>query len=76
MIIANHLTSTGMFCGCQEGEKDKTPIKRTVTGTDADLRRLNLKDAKQMLKKYGVPENEVCDSEYIDCTNVLSCCFS
>ncbi len=36
-----------------------TPQKKTVTGTDADLRRLSLKDAKQLLKKFGVPETEV-----------------
>ena len=36
-----------------------TPQKKTVTGTDADLRRLSLKDAKQLLRKFGVPEGEV-----------------
>ena len=40
-------------------EAKETPVKRTVTGTDADLRRLNLKDAKNLLKKFGVPESEV-----------------
>ncbi len=33
--------------------------KRMVTGTDADLRRLNLKDAKQLLLKYGLPQEEI-----------------
>lgn len=33
--------------------------KKTVTGTDADLRRLYLKDAKQILRNHGIPENEV-----------------
>ncbi|XP_067663597.1 transcription initiation factor TFIID subunit 1-like isoform X1 [Haliotis asinina] len=42
----------------QEEQKD-TPVKRTVTGTDADLRRLNLKDAKQLLRKFGVQESEI-----------------
>ena len=37
-------------------------MKRTVTGTDADLRRLNLKDAKQLLRKFGVNEAEVSHS--------------
>ena len=37
-------------------------MKRTVTGTDADLRRLNLKDAKQLLRKFGVNEAEVSGS--------------
>ncbi|XP_013414213.1 transcription initiation factor TFIID subunit 1 [Lingula anatina] len=40
-------------------ETSQTPQKKTVTGTDADLRRLNLKDAKQLLKKFGVPESEI-----------------
>jgi len=39
--------------------KDTTPQKKTVTGTDADLRKLVLKDAKQLLRKFGVPEAEV-----------------
>jgi hypothetical protein len=33
--------------------------KKTVTGTDADLRRLHLSQAKELLLKYGVPENEI-----------------
>lgn len=36
-----------------------TPVKRTVTGTDADLRRLPLKEAKQLLRKFGVPEDKI-----------------
>jgi transcription initiation factor TFIID subunit 1 len=28
-----------------------------VTGTDADLRRLHLKDAKKILNKFGVSDN-------------------
>ncbi|XP_052795206.1 transcription initiation factor TFIID subunit 1-like [Mya arenaria] len=39
--------------------KDNTPQKKTVTGTDADLRKLYLKDAKQLLRKFGVPEHEI-----------------
>ncbi|XP_060584432.1 transcription initiation factor TFIID subunit 1-like isoform X2 [Ruditapes philippinarum] len=39
--------------------KDNTPQKKTVTGTDADLRKLYLKDAKNILRKYGVPEHEI-----------------
>ncbi|CAM9312741.1 unnamed protein product [Lampetra planeri] len=30
-----------------------------LTGTDADLRRLSLKNAKQLLRKFGVPEEEI-----------------
>ncbi|KAL4704937.1 hypothetical protein ACJJTC_013394 [Scirpophaga incertulas] len=33
--------------------------KRTVTGTDADLRRLSLNNAKALLRKFGVPEEEI-----------------
>lgn len=39
--------------------KENTPQKKTVTGTDADLRKLYLKDAKQLLRKFGVPEHEI-----------------
>ncbi|XP_012946001.1 LOW QUALITY PROTEIN: transcription initiation factor TFIID subunit 1 [Aplysia californica] len=40
-------------------EAKETPVKKTVTGTDADLRKLNLQDAKQLLRKFGVPEPEI-----------------
>merc|ERR1712227_482992 len=40
------------------GEQEAQP-KRTVTGTDADLRKLPLKDAKAILRKNGVPEEEI-----------------
>jgi transcription initiation factor TFIID subunit 1 len=33
--------------------------KRTVTGTDADLRKLPLKDARAILRQNGVPEDEI-----------------
>ncbi|KAL4230237.1 Transcription initiation factor TFIID subunit 1 [Mactra antiquata] len=39
--------------------KENTPQKKTVTGTDADLRKLYLKDAKNLLRKFGVPEHEI-----------------
>lgn len=35
------------------------PAKRTVTGTDADLRRLKLSKAKELLASYGVPDHEI-----------------
>ena len=44
---------------CQDESNSQTPVKRTVTGTDADLRKLSLKDAKQLLRKFGVAEAEV-----------------
>ena len=41
-------------------EKDgNVPAKRIVTGTDADLRKLSLKDAKLLLKKYGCHDEQV-----------------
>ncbi|XP_060231493.1 transcription initiation factor TFIID subunit 1-like [Meriones unguiculatus] len=42
----------------QKDDKEPQPVKKTVTGTDADLRRLSLKNAKQLLCKFGVPEEE------------------
>ncbi|RWS29199.1 transcription initiation factor TFIID subunit 1-like protein [Leptotrombidium deliense] len=41
-----------------EGSKDPPP-KKTVTGTDADLRRLPLNAAKNLLRKFGVAEDEI-----------------
>lgn len=43
----------------QSKEEQDQQQKRTVTGTDADLRRLSLNDAKALLRKFGVPEEEV-----------------
>ncbi len=40
-------------------EDSRDQPKRLVTGTDADLRKLPLKDAKQMLRDFGVKEDEV-----------------
>ena len=40
-------------------EEQEAQPKRTVTGTDADLRKLPLKDARQILRKNGVPEKEI-----------------
>ncbi|CAG2164848.1 unnamed protein product [Oppiella nova] len=42
----------------EESQKEAAP-KKTVTGTDADLRRLPLNQAKQLLKKFGVPDDEI-----------------
>ena len=44
---------------CQDDQLSHTPVKRTVTGTDADLRRLPLKEAKNLLRKFNVPDSEV-----------------
>lgn len=48
----------------QSKEEQESQPKRTVTGTDADLRRLSLNNAKALLRKFGVPEEEV---SYIYC---------
>lgn len=42
-----------------QDEQSTSQPKRTVTGTDADLRRLSLKDARAMLRKFNVPEADV-----------------
>lgn len=39
-------------------EQEQQP-KRTVTGTDADLRKLPLKEARAILRQNGVPEEEI-----------------
>lgn len=43
----------------QNKEEQESQPKRTVTGTDADLRRLPLSAAKALLRKYNVPEEEI-----------------
>ena len=46
----------------QDENKEATqkPLKqKLVTGTDADLRRLNLKNARNLLRDFGVSEEEV-----------------
>lgn len=42
----------------EEAQKEQVP-KKTVTGTDADLRRLPLNAAKNLLRKFGVPDEEI-----------------
>ncbi|XP_055848385.1 transcription initiation factor TFIID subunit 1 isoform X1 [Episyrphus balteatus] len=43
----------------QTKEEQESQPKRTVTGTDADLRRLPLNKAKELLRKFKVPEEEI-----------------
>ncbi|KAI9580485.1 transcription initiation factor TFIID subunit 1 isoform X1 [Glossina fuscipes] len=43
----------------QTKEEQESQPKRTVTGTDADLRRLPLQRAKELLRTYKVPEEEI-----------------
>lgn len=40
-------------------EEQEAQPKRIVTGTDADLRRLSLNNAKALLRKFCVPEEEI-----------------
>eukprot|EP00057_Strongylocentrotus_purpuratus_P005992 XP_011660466.1 PREDICTED: transcription initiation factor TFIID subunit 1 [Strongylocentrotus purpuratus] len=42
-----------------EAVEKPTQPKKTVTGTDADLRRLNLKQAKQLLRNFGIAEEDI-----------------
>ncbi|KPU79562.1 uncharacterized protein Dana_GF17182, isoform D [Drosophila ananassae] len=43
----------------QSKEEQESQPKRSVTGTDADLRRLPLQRAKELLRKFKVPEEEI-----------------
>ncbi|QQP50590.1 Transcription initiation factor TFIID subunit, partial [Caligus rogercresseyi] len=55
-------------------EAEQQP-KRTVTGTDADLRKLPLKDARAILRNNGVPEQEIMNLsrwQVIDVVRTLS----
>ncbi|XP_069947042.1 transcription initiation factor TFIID subunit 1 isoform X2 [Cherax quadricarinatus] len=59
----------------QNKEEQEQQPKRTVTGTDADLRRLSLINAKNLLRQYGVPEDEIAKLtrwEVIDVVRTLS----
>lgn len=40
-------------------DEASTMPKRLVTGTNADLRKLPLKEAKEICREYGVKEEEV-----------------
>lgn len=55
-----HCCNLKIICFFQQSkEEQETQPKRMVTGTDADLRRLSLNNAKALLRKFGVPEEEV-----------------
>ncbi|CAF3688741.1 unnamed protein product [Rotaria socialis] len=43
----------------REAEPETIQTKKMVTGTDADLRRLHLKEAKKILNKFGVSDSHV-----------------
>lgn len=52
-------------CCCSLSQDDSAAAaaqirkQKTVTGTDADLRRLSLKQARQVLRDFGVSDEEV-----------------
>ena len=50
-----------------EAVEKPTQPKKTVTGTDADLRRLNLKQAKQLLRNFGIAEEDVRNVSLLRC---------
>ncbi|GBN25963.1 Transcription initiation factor TFIID subunit 1 [Araneus ventricosus] len=53
----------------------QNPSKRLVKGTDADLRRLSLSNAKKFLKKFNVPDREIKNLtrwEIVDVVRTLS----
>lgn len=50
------------FCFVQDDSSTSSPQirkQKTVTGTDADLRRLSLKQARQVLRNFRVSDEEV-----------------
>lgn len=59
MRMSTHTHYQILFPVFAQDDREPQPVKKTVTGTDADLRRLSLKNAKQLLRKFGVPEEEV-----------------
>ncbi|CAJ0919913.1 unnamed protein product [Ranitomeya imitator] len=54
----------------KQDDKEPQPVKKTVTGTDADLRRLSLKNAKQLLRKFGI--KKLSRWEVIDVVRTMS----
>lgn len=45
-------------------------------GTDGDLRKLKLSKARNVLRGFGVPEEEVCSVYSVDaCTFIAYCVF-
>ena len=60
-----HLIIIYLFLSQDETQEQKQAKKqKLVTGTDADLRRLNLKQARLLLKDFGVSQEEVCSSKF------------
>jgi len=48
-----------LFVQDETEEQKQAKKQKLVTGTDADLRRLNLKQARLLLKDFGVSQEEV-----------------
>uniref|UniRef100_A0A1I8BBR2 DUF3591 domain-containing protein n=1 Tax=Meloidogyne hapla TaxID=6305 RepID=A0A1I8BBR2_MELHA len=52
-------------------EVDKEAPKKLVTGTNADLRKLPLKEARQMCREFGLLEEEISQLERWDVIDVI-----
>ncbi|CAK9302809.1 unnamed protein product [Gordionus sp. m RMFG-2023] len=52
-------SSTTTQIGTSGPQSGPSGSKKSVTGTDADLRKLSLKNAKQLLRNFDVPEEEL-----------------
>ena len=55
-VTARRLGATQAAAAAADAPKEK---KALVTGTSADLRKLPLAEAKEMLRQFGVPEDQV-----------------
>ncbi|KAF8778138.1 transcription initiation factor TFIID subunit 1-like [Argiope bruennichi] len=59
----------------KDDSNGQNPTKRLVKGTDADLRRLSLNNAKKLLKSFNVPDREIKNLtrwEIVDVVRTLS----
>ena len=52
--------------------QDEAQDKRVVMGTDADLRKLSLANAKQYLIDFGIPNNEVGGRLFAICCDIYA----
>jgi Transcription initiation factor TFIID, subunit TAF1 len=60
--------SSSPLSGSNATSAVKTPVPKTaVTGTDADLRKLSLKNARKVLREFGVPEEQIKKLSRWDC---------
>ena len=62
--LNNNLNNNNNNINNNLNNNNNTPMKIqqpkiAVTGTDADLRKLSLKNARKVLREFGVPEDEI-----------------